>query len=483
MGRVGWPCAWLVIAVACTRPNPAATCPDGTCIDPGYAFCDVHGAISGEPGRCLAVDCEPGVFAACDGDSALICNATGDSYETAQCGGGCDEATGCRPFCSPGAAISCANDQQTTCNAQGTATTTENCALGCSAVETRCLTFEPSNGLGPSLASSGNEPDITLPAGTRIDTDLGVVQDANGTVLAIKSLVVDQVGGPQIRVFEAHSFAMMDVTVSGAKPIAFVARGSIHVSGKLSVRASAQYAGAGAQSSTSCNGTEVTQYACACAPMACSRGGGGGGNFQKGGGGGGGNGTNGGSPLTSYSPLVGGCAGGSQRDPSGNIFARAGGGGGAIQIVSLNEVILSGAGLIDVGGGGGQSTTGGGSGGLVIIEAPQVSISGATAGIAANGGAGGGCNTTGADSTPDANPALGAQCAVYFSGRGGTGYMAPGNGCVIGVDSCVVQCPVIYGGGGGAAGRMRVVTSTGTLQTTGSPIMSVNVASATLVTR
>lgn len=461
-------------------------CHDGTCSDPRYPYCDVTGAIGGEPGRCLAVTCTPGEVAACDGDAALVCNASGESYDRDQCAAGCEPVAGCRPFCAAGQTLSCLNDELTRCNPAGTGTVTQTCALGCALEAARCLTFVPLNGLGAALADSANEPDVTLPLGTRIDTDSGAVQDASGTPILVKSVVVAQVGAPAIRVLEGKSFSIMGATVLGTNPIAFVAQGTIAVTGQIEARARGQTGGPGAQSSSSCNGRDVNEYFCTCDPTPCLRGGGGAGNYQQGGkGGGNGTGTvSGGGALSSYSPLAGGCTGGSRRDANGvNIIATGGGGGGAVHLASLTSIELSGAGLIHVGGGGGVSTTGGGSGGLVILEAPSVTISGSAAGIAANGGAGGGCGTTGPDANATTSPAPGASCANYFAGSGGTGSSVPGNGCVIGVDSCNAQCPVVYGGGGGSVGRALVATKPGGYVTTGNPILSVGVTTGTLSPR
>lgn len=128
----------IVVASGCTKANPGAVCPDGVCSDPSHAFCDVDGAISGEPNACVAVSCTPGEFVQCHGRNAFVCDATGSSYDEKACSGGCIEGRG-------------------------------------------CLSFLPSNGLSDALIASQQEPDIVWPSGTRIDTDTGIVQDASGT--------------------------------------------------------------------------------------------------------------------------------------------------------------------------------------------------------------------------------------------------------------------------------------------------------------
>ena len=94
-GGLGLPCGglWIVLlaCVGCTKPNPAASCANGTCSDPAYPYCDVDGAIAGEPGTCIAVNCAPGSVGACEGgNAALICNTAGNGYDQEPCAFGCD---------------------------------------------------------------------------------------------------------------------------------------------------------------------------------------------------------------------------------------------------------------------------------------------------------------------------------------------------------------------------------------------------------
>ena len=474
----------LSLAVACTKPNPAATCPDGTCSDPNFAFCDSTGAITGSPGQCVHVECNAGEHGLCDGDTALVCNASGDGYEPLACDAGCEEGSGCRPFCTAGMAMSCTGSELTTCNAQGTAFVTESCALGCASDEARCLTFEPFNGLGPELAASTLEPEVSLPAGSRIDTDSEVVQDSTGAPIAVPTAVVLQAGGESIFVIRGRSLDLAGVTVTGTRPIAFVASGSIDVRGRVSVRAVGSVPAAGAISSANCNGGDMTVMIGGCAPNTFTIGAGGAGNAQAGGFGG----ThpspsNGGGTRSGFSPLSGGCSGGSQHNPTNTaIVARGGGGGGAIQIVSGTRARFIENGVIDVGGGGGQSTAGGGSGGVVIIEAPEVSFIGASAGVAANGGAGGGCGTKGPDATFTTSPAVAASCSLFFGGNGGTGSLSPTSGCnqLTHPTTCASDCGAAFGGGGASVGRARIATASGVFESSGNPILSVKTTTAVL---
>jgi hypothetical protein len=472
----------LAVLTACTRPNPEV-CHQDQCIDPKAPFCDVEG-IEGTPGKCIAVTCSPGQPEACANGASFVCNESGDSYDRFECPKGCDVlATSCVPFCSPGSATACENNQLVLCNNAGTGTATTSCELGCATGELRCNRFEPTNGLGPVLDNASQAPDLTLPPGTRIDTDTGTIRDANGNAVTAAVTRVLQVDAPEIMAVWARSITTNDVSVVGSAALAFVATGNITIKGRVQVRATGVSSGPGARRSGSCFGGASVQYECMCSGP-CSVGGGGAGNATGGGTGGGTNLESGlpGAASAAFSPLNGGCAGGSQyATDSVTVVSQAGGGGGAVQLVSTSNVSFVEQGLIDVGAGGGRSTAGGGSGGLVVIESPLVSFAGPSTGVAANGGAGGGCGQSGADGTATGSQALGAVCPNYFAGNGGTGTVQATAGCNPIGGGCTATCPVIYGGGGGSVGRLRIATKDGTYSTSGPPILSASITSQTLV--
>ena len=480
--RMRWACVLVAIGSAsCTKPNPRA-CRNGACSDPAYPYCDEDGFVDGVPGQCIAVTCAAGTFL-CDGNTALTCSSSGDSYGGQACPKGCDPNVGCRMPCTPGTGLACNGDQLVVCGADGLSTSVQACPLGCSSTQNRCLTFDPSNGLGPALADASSQSDVVFSAGVVIDTDTGMIQDTNGNTVTVKSVLVQQVSASPIRVFEAQSFTIDDATVQGTNAIAFVSPGEISVVGRISARAHGGASGPGASTATTCAGKAAEQYQCGCG--SCEVGAGGAGNYQAGGDGGAVlTGANSGQAVVSFAPLAGGCSGGDQLNQAGTVLLDSGGGGGgAVQLVSLRAITFQERGLIDVGGGGGESTTGGGSGGTVILEAPSVSFSGPESGVAANGGAGGGCGTMGADATTDTTAALGPSCQTFFGGNGGTGTMSPHSGCTPGVDTCMPGCPVDYGGGGGSAGRLRIATKDGLYATSSNPILSVGITTATLVPR
>jgi hypothetical protein len=470
---------FFVVLLGCTRPNPDV-CHDDQCIDPTAPFCDVDGVVAGEPGQCIAVSCNPLEFEACRGDTALVCNDNGTSFDRLACQDGCDVLSGgCRTSCSALNAISCVDGKLTECNETGTGTRTTQCPLGCATGELRCNVFEPSNGLGPAFQGALIGGDVSLPHGALVDTDTGTVRDANGALLSVAFDTVSQVNAPTITVFKARSFVLSEVTYTGSNAVAYVARGSIDVRGRQSLHGHGSMAGPGASTSSTCRGGDTFQYSCVCSGP-CSVGTGGGGGRSVGGRGGA-SAANGGSMPVGFL-LAGGCSGGNQfATDSVTILSRGGGGGGAIQFVAGNTVTFQEQGLINVGGGGGASTTGGGSGGLVIVEAPTVNMIGTNAGVVANGGAGGGCGMNGPDALLTASQALGAFCPNFFAGHGGTGGSPPGNGCIPGVDNCEGVCPVVYGGGGGSGGRLRIFTKDGGYGAAGQPLQSAGVTTGVLV--
>lgn len=402
---------------------------DSDCKDVAYPFCDLNGqypASGGETHVCTVVptDCPPG-----------------------RCG------------CTPGA-MSCDADQLTTCNSDGMTQSTLTCALGCADTEARCKTFDPSFGLGALLATSAAQPAVVLGAGSTINTDTGVVQDSSHLNIEVMHQVQPQTGGPDIEVFIAGSFQIGSVTVTGSKPIAFVASGTIAVTGALNLRATHSSAGPGAQEAGVCVG----------AYDATGTIGGGGGNATAGGYGNGSisNHTSvaGGAALPGLGTLVGGCRGGDEANGGG-------GGGGAIAMASLTSIAVNGQ--IDVGGGGGATTSGGGSGGNVVLEAPTVTILGA---VTANGGGGGACSMSGSDATSSAAAASGGgpcgSSGGVHGGAGGTGMSAPSDG----VDAFP---NTNYAGGGGAAGKLLIRTLDGTAATGTSTLVSAAESTSMLV--
>lgn len=158
--------------------------------------------------------------------------------------------------------------------------------------------------------------------------------------------------------------------------------------------------------------------------------------------------------------LLGGSGGGSGMKPGeGGV---GGGGGGAIQLISNTEIRINSNGINAGGCGGGKgggaagSGGGGGSGGTILLEAPVVILNG---GLAVNGGGGGSSvdGTEGADGLLSATPASGG---IGTGGIGGGG----AGGATTTLSGTAGENEPEAGGGGGAVGRIRINTRTGTVQ-------------------
>jgi hypothetical protein len=431
---------WALLAVtittaACTKEQNACKA-DSDCTNPAYPFCDVNGEFEAS------------------GGAKNVCTIVPSDCPVERCG------------CSPGA-TSCTGDQLMTCDAGGASQTSTTCALGCATDGTRCLSFEPSNGLGPALTAAANEPAVTIPDGATINTDTGEVKNSGGIAIPVNSLAVSQ-GATTIRALIGGSFSIGNVVVHGTNPLAIVSVGDVALTGVLDASGNASANGPGAQVTAPCTG------------HAADAGGSGGGNATAGGAGGqAGVATNpraaGGAAQVGFEPLIGGCPGGSLTS-SGSTVSDGGGGGGAVQIVSLTAITIAGG--IDVGaGGGGYDGGGGGSGGNVILEAPRVSFS--AGGLFANGGSGGACSTAGSDATQDVNAApgpgpCGTTALKAFGGNGGTTATSPGVGGHANSG--------VGGGGGGAVGRARIATRDGIFDA-GPATLSAAVTMATLTTK
>ncbi len=384
--------------------------------------------------------------------------------------------------CVAGDALDCTGDTLTTCSADGRTTTATSCLLGCSSSGPRCLTFDPSNGLGSALAAAASEPAIVIPRGATIDTDTGAVLDAASGVVAVATREVVPAAGPKIRVLLGASFSIDDLRVTGSEALAIVAPGEVHIIGLLDVAAHGPNQGPAAIS-----GGDPCVAGTGAGTKFPTSGAGGGGNSTPGGRGGATAAAVGGTAGTTRSPTVfaGGCAGGFSRvlaPPP--INSPGGGGGGALHVVSQTRVVIDTSGRINANGGGGGTSmlsSGGGSGGTIIIEAPQLSLTGPVAGIVANGGAGGGCKTTASDGLFSTAAAVAPKCPPGSGGDGGTQTLPPQNApdCT---DANTTTCPPgSFGAGGGAVGTLRIVTRDGGFELVGTPVMSAATAVAKLV--
>ena len=395
--------------------------------------------------------------------------------------------TGSQMTCT---ATTCASDMLTVC-AAGVVDHTESCALGCFSDQSRCNNVTPSNGLAAAFDQAAQQPAVTLPAGSVINSDTGGVMSA-GTPIAVTSTTVTQSGGPTVRVLLAKSWTINGVRISGSLPVAFVATDDIKVQGAIDASADGATGGPGAQVCGAAAGGGGPAQGFFQRPPAGNSGGYpafiwssnglGGGGFGTAGGAGGvvNNGLQIGTPgavngTAELVPLRGGCEGGA------DIAAHQGSGGGAVQLVSGKSVHLvagvAANGTIHVGGGGGVAGAlgrnastdtnpvwgpgGGGSGGGILIEAPSVTLDAGAALLAGGGGAGGWGACTpgpdGGDAPPIATAAAGGVCPVGVTpasiGGGGAVTAAGTTGGNNNNGSA--------GSGGGGIGRIRINTATG----------------------
>ena len=457
----------LVLAVAilgCTKANPAAMCTgNGTCIDPDFPFCDMDGTVGGTPGACIAVSCTANMFGMCSGSDALVCDATGTTYDRLPCINGCAADDGC--ITCTANTHNCTNGVATICDDAG-ALSTQTCALGCSSAEpTRCTRVVPSNGLA-TYFDLADPDDLVLPLGT-IDLDASTFDDGAGNVITLPSFDVAAPNqGAPIRVLVARHLSLGDVVITSAtaesnfgvgRAVAFLATGDIDVTGRVLVRS-------GAVSIIGCDGaagTTATLYTAGSGGGAFgsvgAKGGIAPGGAQRGLGGSS-------SGNVEIVPLRGGCLGGDNAD-------FAGPGGGAIQLVSLTAINLSGTIVVDGSGGSrgiGAHSSGGGAGGGILLEAPAVKLSSGGKLLARGGGgkAGGGDPPLRGEAPPppdDANPPPGGVCSAgtsSFCGDGGSGAGA-GVGPTDGASTTDVGVQNVAGGGGGGLGRIRVNTVDG----------------------
>ncbi|MCE9572250.1 MAG: hypothetical protein K8W52_03760 [Deltaproteobacteria bacterium] len=497
----------LAISIpACSTKDPLYCQSSADCEDPALPICDVHGDFAesnhiantciARPDNCPVetCGCAPGTFLGCALDEAQTCGADGMSTVTQACAQGCSsEAGGCR--CTTGDSV-CAADAVSTCNASGVFDAPVACPLRC-ADDTRCTDISASNGLNAALDAAADRQAVTLGDGAVFDTSTGVVIDGNAASVVIPSVLVPQPNGaPPIRAFLAKSMILGNARAKGANAFAIVADGVIELHGVLDAGAAGSDPGPGANTALACAGT-ATMLTYDQSAGEWGDGAGGAGHSTAGGSGGPGAATGTGpaggaaAGVPQAEPLVGGCEGGDVVFHTGAVGYNGGHGGGAVQLVSRVAIRLTrtgaSAGAIDVGGSGGSNTgAGGGAGGTVLVESPEVLSDGAGTGFFANGGGGGGCGLEGADGTASVDAAAGRSCNCGASGGdGGTGLLAPEPGERRTPAVPPMVCPFLYkqGGGGGAAGRVRINTQTGTFAATNGGAISAASSVGTIGTR
>ncbi len=426
------------------------------------------GALDGSP-RDAPLSDAPGTDA--PRDDGAITDGGPDARPTCSnpdCIFGCDEATPDTCYLCPPSSLTCSDDGTVSalvdCDASGMVAGVTPCWAGCAGTE--CLTLEPTN-LPADICATPSGRDLSLGVGASLVIDTS--DDAQC------DMVVTQAGGPEICL---KRYAMVFVgegsvlrTAAGAtRALAIVATNRMQLEGTID--ASAVGASTGAGSVDDGEGTAASEV---------GDGGGGGGFATAGASGGGGGGVAGGDAhgAADLVPLVGGSSGGDGSPPGGTPSAAlGGGGGGALQLVACGILDFRSTATLRSGGGGGEGGPagagafegagggGGGSGGAILVEAGTLMFQGT---IVANGGGGGGGAQTGGSGGTD-----GADGRTSF-GMGGAGEGMAGAGGAGGADALapvngsVATATTLWGdgGGGGAAGRIRLNLRPGAVITTG----------------
>lgn len=381
------------------------------------------------------------------------------------------DAVDAPPPCTP-STIVCddAAGVYTECDAGGSVVRQLICPLGCASDAEQCLDIDPHNNLAMYLDMVASPPDVILEGPATLDPMTGVIFDGGRSVDVPTFVSTDG-----IRVFVVNSLTVqgaLTVTPNAnlSHPIAIVSRADIVIRGVVDVSASHDLAGPGGWPGT--DPQHAQGASCIGRPIfggPPSPGGGGGGAAFAGAAGGAINMVAGGVPgvaQPTMDPLNGGCAGGAILAVG---EAYGGGGGGGLQLASRTEIRLEGNGAIDASGGGGApgglnlGGTGGGSGGDLVLEAPQVVLTGSAVVVSTKGGGGGGASSAssmggyGGDGGLAAAPAAGGTSPIGNLGGSGGTESAPGGG------ADALGGSQSGGGGGGAAGTVLTGTAAGTL--------------------
>ena len=333
--------------------------------------------------------------------------------------------------------------------------------------------LEPTTGLADkTIMPTVSTVDFNTTTGS-IVTD-GVVTVRSGTAGIVNGIEFSVRNGVGVWRFNKLNLSGFNIRFTGANAAALVAVTEIEITGKIDLQGDCQIrkAGPGGGSggddgndgSGSGNGSGGTGSDADC------NGGGGGGHAAAGGSGGGG--TSGGTEFGTPTILTlrGGGGGGGG---GGNAGGDGGGGGGAIQIVANLKVRFNGSftsvGGIQAGGCAGATGAacggGAGAGGTILIEAAVIEVLDATFAVNGGGGGGGKNGTNGERARFSTSRANGGAGGTGGSGDDG------GDGGDGGDDNAFPGLPgsnaTLAGGGGGAVGRIRFHTLSGTIMKQG----------------
>jgi hypothetical protein len=254
----------------------------------------------------------------------------------------------------------------------------------------------------------------------------------------------------------ADTMTVGTTSVTGTRPLVLLAQTRIQIDNLLDVASHHNTAGAAAPSSAC--------MAFGQNPSGGGGGGGAGGSFMTRGGNGGrgdaGQSQNGqSSQADGAAPtrLRGGCSG---QFGSGSGLQQAGAGGGAVYLVSGDQIVIAGA--INASGGGGSGGnnrsggSGGGTGGVIVLYGATIAIT-ATTVVVANGGGGAGGGSQMSNGVDGGDPGITLPLVAAtggsngVAGTGGAGFPETGNA----LDGTGGPSNDGGGGGGGGAGYIR----------------------------
>lgn len=314
--------------------------------------------------------------------------------------------------------------------------------------------------------ATGSELRITADA--TIDTNTGDLLQGAMPISVAKQVIATPSGEVMaLLVTDLTIAAGVTVEAKGARPLAFLATGTI----TFEADAVLDVAEGGAGARASCpNAAMVGQ------DRDGGAGGGGGAAFGSAGGSGGtGNddgtaaaGGMGGAADLPPGGVLGGCPGAKGGDDNNDNGGDGGLGGGAVYLAAAVRLELAGGAGVQAGGGGGRGGEqsggsfgdagggGGGSGGMIFVETPVLAGTGTLAANGGGGGQGSGDFNAGRAGAPGA---LGTARASGDNGGGSSGSSGGAGGALEGIDGQNVTAGTNGGGGGGGGGTgfIRVI--------------------------
>jgi hypothetical protein len=446
--------------------------------------------------------CVPGATTCADTNTLRTCDAQGSMVDRV-CSDRCSTSAGVAAchVCAANTVV-CRGQESVQCSANGQVATGTPCAHGCDAASGQCNSTRllPSN-LPAATCDGQADDDLDLSGSAELNTDTDC------------SEVVQQAGGAAdicvVRQRDIHVLPGAMIRVTGSLALALVATRTLNIEGSISVAAHAGAAGPGGLVSGAGLGRDAvgegSSMGSAGVDAAANAGGGGGGHGAKGATGGDAPGVcskdmpcadpgAGGAMYGSEQlvPLQGGARGG--RNSAAITSSRQavpGAGGGAIELVACTDLTIGAQAVVEASGGGGgggfpgmtdaSSDTpgagaGGGGGGAILIEALRVVVQRGAILVANGGGGGGGAvraatiGGMGGGGMPITRSAVpgsagqdGRRSGIAAAGGlpGGTGSSPGGAGGTANAPTAggsVTRPEDAAGGGGGAAGRIRVNT-------------------------